>query len=81
MGKNRWKQRFLPGKPLKMDEISKNDISYGPHMPGIDLNPVPENMEQFLKIDFVQPTPISIVATTRNRYLFPFLNRMGEQSV
>ena len=57
MVKNQWKLRFLPGKPLKMDEILKNVISYGPHMPGIDLNPVRENVEQFLKTDLVQPTP------------------------
>ena len=49
--------RLLPGKPLKLDEILKNVIFHGPHMPGIDLNPLRENMEQILKTDLVQPTP------------------------
>ena len=40
-----------------MDEILKNVIFYGPHMPGVDLNPVRENVEQFQKTDLVQPTP------------------------
>ena len=40
-----------------MDEILKNVIFHSPHMPGIDLNPVRENVEQFLKTDLVQPTP------------------------
>ena len=35
----------------------KNVMFQGPHMPGIDLNPVRENMEQFLKTDLPQPTP------------------------
>ena len=60
MVKNQWKLRLLPGKPLKMDEILKNVIFHGPHMPGIDLNPVRENMEQFLKTDLVQPTPYGV---------------------
>ena len=50
--------RLLPGKPLKLDEILKNVIFHGQHMPGIDLNPLRENMEQILKSDLVQPTPI-----------------------
>ena len=41
-----------------MDENLKNVFFHSPHMPGIDLNPVRENLEQFLKIDLVQPTPI-----------------------
>ena len=57
MMKNQSKMRLLPGKPLKMDEILKNVIFHGPHMPGIDLNPLRENMEQILKTDLVQPTP------------------------
>ena len=50
----------MPGKPLKMDEIVKNVIFHSSHMPMIDLNPVRENLEQFLKTDLVQPTPNSI---------------------
>ena len=35
----------------------KNVIFHSSHMPMIDLNPVCENLEQFLKTDLVQPTP------------------------
>ena len=54
--KNLWKLTFLPGKPLKMNEILKILLFQDPYMPGIDLNLVCVNMEQFLKIDVVQPT-------------------------
>ena len=40
-----------------MDEILKMEVFYGPHMPGVDLNPVRENVDGFLKTDLVQPTP------------------------
>ena len=62
--------RLLPGKPLKLDEILKNVIFHGPHMPGIDLNPLRENMEQFLKTDLVQPTPTGNLTMLWTFYLF-----------
>ena len=46
----------MPGKPLKMNEILKILLFQDPYMPGIDLNLVCVNMEQFLKIDVVQST-------------------------
>ena len=49
-----------------MDETLKNVIFHGPHMPGIDLNPVHENLEKLLKTDLVQPTPTSIIKLPSN---------------
>ena len=50
-----------------LDEILKILIFHGSHMPGIDLNPLRENQEQFLKTDLLQPTPIQKCLT----YLTP----------
>ena len=40
-----------------MNKNLKHVFFRGPHIPGIDLKPVRENMEHFLKTDLVQPTP------------------------
>ena len=60
-----------------MDDILKNDIFRGPHMPGNDLNPIRENMKQFLKIDFVQPTP-NMTGESLSLILLKSLNNLSQ---